>query len=329
MTRDQKSALAAAIVAIAAIAIGVVRTLPQHAVPPVSIIGVVLAKDSDPRKQTPIPNAIITGTSGASRDETKSDSAGFFRLTLAPSRRPPSTPSLRVTAAGYQPLEITAGVPSKIIVAYVAPVFRSVVSKLGTPDITLSDVRLRYSAEATTITNIGSVAKTFEVLNTNGIPCGGHTPCSPDGKWKAAIGSASFDAGSGNEFRKPRASCIAGPCPFTKIESEALSQNNRIITISARNWSDTATFLVEAEVIQNRPSSTVRESYPVIFGDAMSFTLPAASEGPSVQADINGAPIVFPLGPDLILSWANCTMKRQPDGSKLFRCELKPGYRFQ
>src|SRR5207245_4627380 len=68
--------------------------------------------------------------------------------------------------------------------------------------------------------NIGSAVQVFQIENKGNVPCNGQDPCSPDGKWKAAIGGASLDAGTGNEFRDARVSCIAGPCPFTKIESE-------------------------------------------------------------------------------------------------------------
>ena len=51
--------------------------------------------------------------------------------------------------------------------------------------------------------------------------------------------------------------------------------------------------------------------------------------GPSIEAELDGSYIVFPLGPALKLSWASCTEKQNPDASKLYSCELKPGYRFQ
>jgi len=40
-----------------------------------------------------------------------------------------------------------------------------------------------------------------------------------------------------------------GPCPFTKIEQETPAQDRRRFNISVLNWSDTVTFLVEAEVV--------------------------------------------------------------------------------
>jgi hypothetical protein len=137
-----------------------------------------------------------------------------------------------------------------------------------------------------------------------------------------------IDAHEGNFFRNARVSCIAGPCPFTRIESEDLRENGRLFVASAIDWSDTATFLVEADVVHAERSDLVRQGYPVIFGNGMSFTLPPGSAGASIVAEVNRDEIVFPLGPDLILSWADCTTKTDPDQSRAIACEIKPGYRF-
>jgi hypothetical protein len=201
--------------------------------------------------------------------------------------------------------------------------------KTNGPEIVVADVRVRYSVKTTTTANIGSIAKTFEVVNTNGVPCRGQPPCSPDGKWKASIGSISVDAGAGNEFSEVRVSCIAGPCPFTRIEPNNSPELGRIAKVSARNWSATATFLIEAQVVHTTITDMVHQAYPVIFGRSMNFTLPATAEGPSIQAALNGADIVFPLGPALRLSWGVCSVKIDADHSRLIRCELKPGYRFR
>ena len=102
------------------------------------------------------------------------------------------------------------------------------------------------------------------------------------------------------------------------------------------NWGDTVTYLVEAEVAQAMVSDLVRHSYPVIFDHSMTFTLPPAAQGPSIEADVDGEPIVFPLGPQLRLSWATCRLDTgagrtdtRGDGARLYRCELKPGYLFK
>ena len=82
-----------------------------------------------------------------------------------------------------------------------------------------------------------------------------------------------MDAGPGNEFRDARASCIAGPCPFTQIDASGFVTAAARSTVSALDWSDTATFLLEAEVFHTAVVSNVRKSYPVVFGRSLSFTL--------------------------------------------------------
>jgi hypothetical protein len=172
--------------------------------------------------------------------------------------------------------------------------------------------------------------KTFQVVNNRNVPCNRQAPCSPDGNWKAATGSVTMDAGPDHEYRDVRASCIAGPCPFTRIDSSGFSQGGRVITATALDWSDTATFLLEAEVFRTVVDSNVRESYPVTFGQTLNFTLPPTEEGVSILAELDGVPMVFPMGPDLYLSWATCTARtnREAEKSTVYRCELKPGYRF-
>ena len=73
-------------------------------------------------------------------------------------------------------------------------------------------------------------------------------------------------------------------------------KGGRNIAVSATDWSDTATFLLEAEVLHTAISPSVRESYPVVFGQALSFTLPATEEGVSLEAEIDGVPMVFRSG---------------------------------
>ncbi len=57
-------------------------------------------------------------------------------------------------------------------------------------------------------------------------------------------------------------------------------------------------------------TDTVRDSYPVITGRALDFTVPGSAEGTSVEAEINGVSMVFPLAPNPTLSWADCNRSR-------------------
>jgi len=290
--------------------------------------GAVLSASADPRKQLPIANVEITAEAGDKAARGRSDSSGFFRLNWSSGVWRGEQVTLRFRHPGYRPLEITQSFTGELYVAHLTSSAPSEAVKSDHPEVTLADIRIRYAVKATATINIGSTAKTLEVFNTGNVPCEGKQPCSPDGKWKAAIGTMSLDAGDGQQFQNVRVSCIAGPCPFTRIESDGFSNGGRKVGVSVRAWSDTVTFLVEAEVVHIMLSDSIRQAYPSIFGRDLSFTLPPTGQGPSIEAEVNGAPIVFPLGPDLSLSWAACSVQVVSNRTKLYSCQLKPGYRF-
>jgi hypothetical protein len=277
----------------------------------------------------PINGAEITVSVDVITLQCKSDDRGFFRLVLPLRVDPQQTITLRFVHLGYRPLEMSEPFTDRIYVGRMVPLPVENRSKPGGAEVTIADARLRYSVKTTTTVSLPSIAQMFEVVNTGNIPCSGHPVCSPDGRWRAAVGSVSLDAGEGNIFRNARVSCIAGPCPFTRIEPFDRSKGGRLLKVSARGWSDSTVFLVEAEIDRTVISDMIRRAYPVIFANGMDFTLPATAEGPSIEAELNGTEIIFPLGPNLSLSWATCTLKVDEGGSKLYRCELKPGYRFR
>jgi hypothetical protein len=294
-----------------------------------TLSGAVITANSDPRKQLPVGGVEITATDGISVVRTSSDPTGLFTVALRKRifRNHPIT--LRFRHMDYAPLDMHVLASGKIYIAEMRPIQpeKPIERSLATQTIS-NNIVVRYSIKTATVMNVGSAVRPFEVQNEGNLLCSERPPCSPDGKWKAAVGEATLDAGVGNEFRNIRASCIAGPCPFSRIEEPKVEQDGRIITVSAVIWSDTATFLVEAEVVHPMMSDLVRNSYPVIFGDALNFTLPPAAEGVSLQAELNGESIVFPLGPALVLSWADCNVRANPDQTRVYRCTLKPEYRW-
>lgn len=330
MSGGRKIALWIALIAILGTSLTVGLVAWTRSLRPILLQGAVVTQDSDPDKELPISNVSISATADTLIvGDGTSDAAGFFKLTLRQGVRRGQLIKLRFRHADYEPLDLPVDKVAKLYIAHLIPIVRPTPAVASRPDVVVANVRVRYSMKSTSAADVGSGVKTFRVVNTGNTPCNAHPPCSPDGKWKATVSSASLEAGEGNEFRNARVSCIAGPCPFTKIESDDFSKGGRSISVSARNWSDTVTFLLEAEVIHPMVSDTVRESYPVIFGPALNFTLPSTAEGPSIEAEINGDTIIFPLGPNLFLSWAHCSVRGNEDQSKVYRCELKPGYRFR
>jgi hypothetical protein len=308
--------------------LGVIAIVVFYSRRPVTLRGAIVQTDRDPNKQLPLANVEVTAINSQGSSTTKSNSSGFYRLTLPKGLRRRQPVILQFRHKDYQPLDWDDFVGDKLYVARMTPIHPDT-NTVPPSEFSVSNTRIRYSVKATTEANIGSAVRTFQVVNTGNTPCHNLLPCSSNGKWKASVGSISLDAGENNEFRNARVSCIAGPCPFTKIEEENLSPDRRHFNVSALNWSDTTTILLEAEVVHPMTSDMVRETYPVIFGNTLNFSLPASAEGPSITAEINGEPIVFPLGPDLILRWANCQVQGDRDQSKNYRCELKDGYQFR
>jgi hypothetical protein len=294
-----------------------------------TLAGAVLTANADPRKQLPVPNVEITVEANGTTIETKSDSAGFFQLKWRPVIWPGEEITLRFRHPDYQPLEMTRPIRDQLYIARMTSTGSAADVEAPGPETAVGDIRVRYAVKATTTINIASTAKTFEVVNTGNVPCGESPPCSPDGTWKAAIGSIALDAGEGQEFQNARLSCIAGPCPFTKIQSDGFSRGGRKIAASVLGWSDTVTFLLEADVVRTMLVDSIRQAYPSIFGRGMTFTLPPTGQGPSIEAEVDGLRIVYPLGPDLRLSWASCNLQVASSGTKLYSCELRRGYRFR
>jgi len=312
------------------------RTLSVHRSIPIE--GAVIQSDTDPRKQLPIANVEITASDGMNSSSTRSDTSGYFKLVLHKRLLSANPVVVSFQHADYQPLDLDLPTgrlktPDQLYIAAMVPLPAKAAKTLAGAlhsIAVVTNIRVRYTTNTRTETNVGSAVKTFQVVNRGNVPCDHRSPCSPDGKWMAASGSVSLDAGADNLFENVRASCIAGPCPFTQIDSSGFAQGGRNIKIAALNWSDTATFLLEAEVFRTGISSEVRELYPVIFGRTLNFTLPPTQEGVSLEAEIDGFPIVFPLGPNLDLSWATCTVRTGTEKEKtaVYLCELKPGYRF-
>lgn len=304
----------------------VLALLVWHRQQPISLRGVVIVRNSDPRKQLPIGDVEVSAEDDLAPLPVKSDSSGFFALQLRKYIRRGHTVTLHFSNPQYRPFDLTDYVSNKLYVVSLAPL-SSEPAPQGQPQVKVTNVRIRYTVKQMSELNVGSAIKTFEVQNKGNVPCKSQHPCSPDGQWKAAVGTASLDAGPGAEFREARASCIGGPCPFTRIDSNDLSKDSQVITVTARDWSDTATFLLEAEVFRPMVSQADYWSYPVVFGDGLSFTLPADAQSMSIEADLDGQTIIFPLGPSLFLSWATCDTSGQ-GRARVYRCAAKSGYRF-
>jgi hypothetical protein len=328
--------IVAALIAAAAITAGLNLsprlTLRPRALRSLAVEGAVILEDSDAKKESPIAGVTISVDLADSAEPAAtavSNFSGYFKLELPSSAVSGESVTLRLRHPDHQPVDLEVPVAGQLHVIRMASARPDAPPRPTRPDIVLSDIVVRYTVESRTAMNIGSGAKTFDVDNSGNIPCDRHPPCSPDGKWKATDGGVSLDAGTDNEFRNARLSCIAGPCAFTRVVSDGFSRGGQVITATVRNWSDATTFALEAEVYRPQNTNTTQRSYPIILGRQLNFTLAASAEGVSIEAEVDGLPIIFPLTPNGVLSWAACDIGADKGQARLYRCELKPGYIFK
>jgi hypothetical protein len=318
------------IAAIVGAAIAVVGPLLITRHRSLALEGAVILKDPDPKKESPIAGVKVSVApeGGLAVETATTDFSGYFVLRLPPRFVDGQSVTLRFQHPDHRPLDVVVPIAEQLYVIRMSPNHPEIRRGPAQPDVVISDIVVRYTVESRTAINIGSGARTFDIPNHGNLPCDRH-PCSPDGKWKAADGAVSLDAGAGNEFRNARLSCIAGPCPFTHVESDRFSRAGQVISATVRNWSDTVTFSLEAEVFQPQNTDAIQRSYPIILGRGLNFTLAGSAQGVTIEAEVDGTPIVFPLPPNGTLSWTACDIRVQKDQAHLYRCELKPGYVFK
>jgi hypothetical protein len=296
------------------------------------IQGAVIRRDADPRKELPIAGAVIRISDAKSTMTTVSGDTGYFRVRFPQRIWPREILDLIFRHPDYKPLDekLQIGIHVKTNQLDVVKMISTIAPAPapGPHPTVINDIRIRYTVNGRSDTDIGSVVKPFEVINKGNVPCQQGDLCSPNGIWKEAKGSIALDAGAGNVFRNVRVSCIAGPCPFTRIDSSGFKQEAQKIVVSAVDWSDTATFLVEAEVYQESIVSKLRMAFPVLYGRDIHFTAPPTAEGVTIEADVGGTPTVFPLGPDLYMNWGICNSRKGRNNDTIYQCELRPNYAF-
>ena len=249
---------------------------------PVTLTGVVIRQDSDPRKQEPIPGVEIAAAGGLALQGGQSDSSGFFHLTLPSGIKPHQPVTLLFRHPDYKPLTQIERAGDMLMLSGCRPFLALPVSCLVAQPSSFLCVDPVYGKD---LDHHGCWKR------RKNIQSGKHRQprmqqseaCSPNGEWKATDGTMTVDAGEGNQLHNPRVSCIAGPCPFTKIESVGLAEDGRIFKVKVRDWSDPATFLIEAEVVHAMYAENVRQSYPAILGRALDFSAPGDAEGVSLR----------------------------------------------
>ena len=185
--------------------------------------------------------------------------------------------------------------------------------------------RLHYTGEHRT------GVKTFQIQIMGNIPCNGST-LFPGRQMEGGNQFRVPGCGRGKRFPKCQGFLYCGPLPFhaelimTAFPREGATSRSPCAIGRIRPHSCFRRRCSDPQI-----SDLVRMTYPIILGTSLNFTLPPTAEGPSVEAELNGENIIFPLGPDpcFELGRLQCQRAKGNNGQKFYRCELNAGYQFQ
>ena len=86
--------------------------------------------------------------------------------------------------SNYEPLDLTVqtgrlAIPKQLYVAAMVPIPAKSVASTSRQQTVVSNIRVRYTINTRTETNVGSEVKTFQVVNKGNVPCNHQSPCSP------------------------------------------------------------------------------------------------------------------------------------------------------
>ncbi len=95
----------------------------------VTLAGVVLRQDSDPRKQLPIQDVKITATEGERSVEAQTDASGLFRLNLPNGSWREQPVTLAFVHPDYRPMEIAPRLNGELYVVRMTPIPVAAVSR--------------------------------------------------------------------------------------------------------------------------------------------------------------------------------------------------------
>ena len=88
-----------------------------------SLRGAVVREDADPKKELPVADVeVIAVANGSVLGDGKSDSSGFFTVTLRTRLWIGRAVTLKFKHADYQPLEMNEFIGDKLYVAHLVPV---------------------------------------------------------------------------------------------------------------------------------------------------------------------------------------------------------------
>src|SRR5258705_2912193 len=157
----------------------------------IPIEGAVIQRDADTKKQAPIADVAITASDGVTSATTRSEASGYIRLVLQNGVLSDKPVVVSFRHPDYEPLDLNVQTgrletPHELYIAALVPIAPKTVARPSHPEVVVSNIRVRYTSNSRTDTNVGSAVRTFQVENAGNVPCDRQAPCVADEKSSGA-----------------------------------------------------------------------------------------------------------------------------------------------
>jgi hypothetical protein len=143
------------------------RSIP--ALRSITIEGAVTQRDADTKKELPIAGVAITASDGMKSATTQSDASGYFKLVVQRGVLSDKPVMVSFRHPSYEPLDLNVQTErletqDKLYIAAMVPVAAKTAAGPRHPEKIVSNIRVRYTTNSRTETNVGSAVKITSLL---------------------------------------------------------------------------------------------------------------------------------------------------------------------
>jgi hypothetical protein len=152
----------AAVVVIALFLRAHLRSIPVHR--SITIEGAVTQRDADTKKELPIAGVAVTASDGVKSAATQSEASGYYKLVLQRGVLSEKPVVVSFRHPSYEPLDLNVQTgrletPGKLYIASMVAVPAKTAAGPRRPGKVVSNIRVRYTTNSRTETNVGSAVR--------------------------------------------------------------------------------------------------------------------------------------------------------------------------
>src|SRR3984957_4488218 len=138
------------------------RSIPVHR--SITIEGAVTQRDADTKKELPIAGVAVTASDGVKSAATQSEASGYYKLVLQRGVLSEKPVVVSFRHPSYEPLDLNVQTgrletPGKLYIASMVAVPAKTAAGPRRPGKVVSNIRVRYTTNSRTETNVGSAVR--------------------------------------------------------------------------------------------------------------------------------------------------------------------------